>query len=344
MSPVRVGIALEGEEIVAVRLRKRAEPLVVSERLQEGEPLSGPVGRLLDLLGAKSKRVMLGAVAGNDLVRFGELFGVSPNATEREVVGEFASEPTSFFIGQRGSLVPGSVWKDGESWYGVVADRELAAVFEEAAAARRCDFAGIAPFVGFDTLALAAEHAARLGPGSQRLVDVLGAERAARARKATRARAMLGAGLVAAVIAFAPLLSATRAEREAAAMVSRAREARATAVSRVSALAAEAPMLTTLAEAGAARGQVLDVLAALSRSMPDSSAVVWFEWRGGSGRAEVVGVDGADVVGALAADPALAGLTLDGSISRETANGQQRDRVRVAWGTARLTSIDRVAR
>lgn len=344
MSPVRVGIAVEKVELVAVRLRKRAEPLVMTDRLHEGESLSAPVGRLLDLLGANSRRTTIGAVVGNDLVRFGHLFGVPPSATELDVRKALEAEPTAFFVGQRGSLVPGSVWKEGESWNGVVADRDIAEMFQHAAAARRCDFSGLAPYVGFASLGAAAAHAAQLGPNSERVVDALGAERMARARRATRARALLAGGLALAAFEFAPLISATRAEREAAALVTRTRDARSVAADRVAALAGQAPILRVLLEAASSRARALKALEALSRSLPDSSAVVWFEWRGEAGSAEVVGVDGANVVAALAADSALRNLRLDGSISREVANGQQRDRVRVSWGLSQPPSDPRDAR
>ena len=341
MSPVRVGVAFEGVELVAVRLRKRDEPLVVTDRLQEGESLEAPLGRLLDLLGAHSRRTTIGAVVGNDLVRFGHLFGVPPSATELHVRQALEAEPTAFFVGQRGSLVPGSVWREGESWNGVVADRDIAEMFQHAAAARRCDFSGLAPYVGFASLAAAAAHASQLTPSSERLVDVLGAERMARARRKTRSRALLAGVLALAAFGFAPLISATQAEREAAALVTRTRAARSVAVDRVASLAGQAPMLRVLLEAASSRARALNALEALSRSLPDSSAVVWFEWRGEAGSAEVVGVEGADIVGALAADSALQNLTLDGSISRETANGQQRDRVRVSWGLSQPPSDSR---
>lgn len=344
MSPVRVGVAFEGTELVAVRLRKRDEPLVVTDRLQEGESLEAPLGRLLDLLGAHSRRTTIGAVVGNDLVRFGHLFGVPVSATEREVHQVLLAEPTAFFVGQRGSLVPGSVWREGESWNGVVADRDIAEIFRRAAAARRCDFSGLAPLVGFASLAGAAALAAQLTPNSERVVDVLGAERMARARKATRGRALLAGGLALASFGFAPLISATRAEREAADLVTRTRDARSVAVDRVAALAGQAPMLRVLIEAASTRAWALKALEGLSRALPDSSAVVWFEWRGEAGSAEVVGVDGANIVAALAADSALRNLTLDGSISRETANGEQRDRVRVSWGSSQPLSDPRGVR
>jgi hypothetical protein len=332
MSPIRVGIAVEDCEVVAVRVRKREAPLVMIDRVHEGEALSAPVGRLLDLLGAKSKRVTIGAVVGNGRVRFGELFGVPPTATEREARQALEAEPTAFFVGERSSLVPGTVWRQGECWIGVVADRETAEVFEQAAAARRCNFSGLAPCADFTSLRDAAAHAAHLSPDSECVVDVLGAERMARARRATRARALVVGGLALAVIGTAPLLSATLGEREAAALVARTREVRSVAFARVATVAGEAPVQRVLVEAASGRGLALNALEALSRALPDSSAVVWFESRGEAGSAEVVAVDGADVVASLAADSALRNLRLDGSISRETANGQQRDRIRVSWG------------
>lgn len=332
MSPVRVGVAADGAEIVAVRLRKRAEPQVVAERLQEGEPLAAAVARLLDVLGAKTRRTVFGAVVGNGAVRVGELFGVAAAVPESEVRAVLHAEPTSFFVGVPGSLIPGEVWSEGDGWYGVVADRGIAESLTSIAAARRCQFAGLAPYLGFESLTAAAEHAARIGPGTSRVVDVLATERAGNARRLLRGTALGAGSLLLLAGGLVPMLTAVAAERAAATLVARAREARDVASARVASLADQAPLLSAVAAVDANRARARNSLEALARALPDSSAVVWLEWRHGAATAEIVGADGAEIVGALARDSALAGLKIDGTISRETVLGSQRDRIRVAWG------------
>lgn len=326
----RVGLAIRGDTAAVARTRRgRVIGGATAERTAD-EPWADFLGRVLAPVARRSLiRARLAVIVADERCRVGPLHGEAATESAREVALRFVSNPGEYRVVGVGGAVGGDVWRDGDEWFGVSLDAALAEALGVAAESARLDLRVVRPGPGdessLEQLAVAAAGPEPRTPGR---LDLQGPARRTRARTRVRSALAATAGLVLVASVATPV---TRAVLDVRALEGELRSiseergpARPGDLERRARSRIERELST-------GRGRATELLTAIARVLPESSAVVSLRLERTSGNLTVVAPRVADAVAQLVKLPAISGARLEGAVVAEDHGGVTLQRATLSW-------------
>lgn len=336
----RIGLVVSTRTVAGVLVRTEGVAWRTVRALRPEEPVLDVVRAVLEDVPRSRRRqaVRVGLAPPHGRIR--PLHGVDASTDPATVAGLFSAAPSDFFLGEPARMIPCPPAPDGDGWRAAVLDRELVDELVRVVTSGRRLFRGAVPIAETpapdeeQALIHLAEEVASLATPPH-LFDPLSDRRDSRngrIRLALMACAMLGAAAAAVV---APTLGMRRYAAGVDGRLAGLRVQLARLEAVASSNLAPAPLLARAATAEAESRALLEALASLAASLPDSGAFTSLRIDTVGGTAILLTPPSRSGVRALLGSDTRLPLRLAGSITTEEVGGTEVQRARVVWRTDR---------
>lgn len=334
----RIGISIDPDVLRAVAVRG-------TDVVWTGEvPVRNPEALPVDIAGliasaprARWRRPVVTGTIGSRAAQLKRISGLPANASDRALSDAVRLSAPRFFLTNGSPLLTSNIHRrDGELWCAAI-DEDVVTALAEA-----CRAAGM-PFRGCVPSAAAARDAAPPSDEQARFADARAAAIAgthspflidpgapARSReRRTRDRALL---VACAVVAFAgalvgPGIRAIVRERSAAAHLQALGEQSAAPLTAMRDFSAAAEVVRRVEAFSSSRRSMVALLGALSRVLPESTAILSFHADSTGGTLVLLTPVGNTILPEISRAPGIVSADITGAITRETVAGAPVERV-----------------
>lgn len=327
-----LGVAVATDVVCACRRKRDGQYAVATLVRAVDESIGDAVVRALLEVGSL-RRASVAVVVMDERLRTGPLFASDPNIDDGAVQRALKADPSAYFLGARGSLVAGNVWREDSKRYGAVADSAFADELTHALSRAGASIVGL----GATPPRLSPQEAARAalavrpdGPG---VVDIARSDRDEHARARRRKLALTATTFALAWALAAPLVGHQRTLARHEVRELRAIRERDSLSVALATADVRPELLLELARWVPERSRVRETLLTLVTALPDSTALITVRIDSESGALQLVAADAADAISRLAATEGLLTLKVVGAIASEGESDRRLERVSAIWVT-----------